>query len=171
MKRDGAKNIVMTVEWMKDGPQGDAITSALEIEPVGKDEDGEDITSCVVVPADAQTDSKRNIPKSARTAFTLLEKAIQDTDEPAPICKHIPRDARTTTIRRWRSYCYEGMIADSDKPDSKQKAFVRASKALQSASVIGIWGDHVWITGHAGQGRTTSNLSGGHQAGQTRTPS
>ena len=155
---------------MKDGPYGDVIASALEVETVGQDEDGEDITSCVVVPTDAQTSSKRDIPKSARTAFKLLEKAIEDTDEPAPTSNHIPRGTRTSSICLWRRYCYAGMVAESDKPDSKQKAFVRAVKKLQEIGAIGIWGDYVWITGQAGQGRTTDNLSGGHQAGQTRTP-
>ena len=169
-KRDAANKIVVTIEWMKDGPDGDVIASELKVETVGKDEDGEDITSCVVVPTDAQTSSKRDIPKSARTAFELLEKAIEDTDEPAPTSNHIPRGTRTSSICLWRRYCYAGMVAESDKPDSKQKAFVRSVKKLQEIGAIGIWGNYVWITGQAGQGRTTNNLSGGHQAGQTRTP-
>src|SRR5262245_38547617 len=49
-KRDSFNNVVVTVEWMKDGPEGVVITSALEVQTVGTDEDGESITSCVVVP-------------------------------------------------------------------------------------------------------------------------
>src|SRR5262249_5829796 len=62
------------------------------------------------------------------------------------------------------------MVAESDKPDSKQKAFVRAVRKLQEIGAIGIWGDYVWITGQAGQDRTTDNLSGGHQAGHGHPP-
>src|SRR5262249_49341630 len=120
--------------------------------------------------ADAQTSGKRDIPKSARTAFMLLEKAIADSDEPRPVSNHIPRGTRTSSICLWRRYCDQGMVAESEKPDSKRKAFVRAVKTLQTIGAIGIWGDQVWITGHAGQGRTSDNLSRGHRAGQTRTP-
>ena len=38
---------------MKDGPEGDTVTSALEVVQVGEDADGDDITSCVIVEAGA----------------------------------------------------------------------------------------------------------------------
>ena len=37
----------MTVEYMKDGAEGDTIVSRLENVEVGIDEDGDPITSCV----------------------------------------------------------------------------------------------------------------------------
>jgi hypothetical protein len=46
------------------------------------------------------------------------------------------------------------MIADSEKPDSKYKAFVRASKRLQQLAIIGVWEDRAWVVGQAGQART-----------------
>ena len=48
-----AKNILVDVEFMKDGESGDTIVSALESVEVGSDEDGDAITSCVVVPSEA----------------------------------------------------------------------------------------------------------------------
>ena len=46
------------------------------------------------------------------------------------------------------------MIADSKKPDSKRKAFVRASRKLQDLGIIGVWNENVWVSGQAGQART-----------------
>jgi hypothetical protein len=53
VKRDGANDILVEVELMKDGAQGDVIASKLEVVTVGTDEDGDTITSCIVVELDA----------------------------------------------------------------------------------------------------------------------
>ena len=50
VKRDAIDNVVATVEYMKDGPDGAEIVSRLESVEVGTDEDGDAITSCVVEP-------------------------------------------------------------------------------------------------------------------------
>jgi AAA domain len=150
VKRDSANNIVVEVEWMKDGREGDTIVSALQVVEVGRDDDGEAITSCVVMPAEHQSGARATIPKAAKVAYELLCRAITDSPVLMPASNHIPPDSRTTTVSLWRRYCYEGMVAESDNPDTRQKAFVRAVKRLQDAAIIGIWGDYVWITGHAG---------------------
>jgi hypothetical protein len=41
VNRDAASNIIMTVEYLKDGPPGDSIVSRLESVKVGIDEDGD----------------------------------------------------------------------------------------------------------------------------------
>jgi hypothetical protein len=52
VSRDTADNILVKVELMKDGAQGDVIGSKLETVTVGTDEDGDPITSCIVVELD-----------------------------------------------------------------------------------------------------------------------
>jgi hypothetical protein len=49
VKRDAGGNLFVTVEFMKDGEEGDTIASRLEPVDVGIDEDGEPISSCVIV--------------------------------------------------------------------------------------------------------------------------
>jgi RecA-family ATPase len=49
VRRDPADNIVVTVEYMKDGPASEEIVCRLEAVEVGEDTDGDLITSCVVV--------------------------------------------------------------------------------------------------------------------------
>ena len=60
VKRDAADNTVVTVERMKDGPEGDTVTSALQTVDVGTDEDGDAITSCVIVPAEPSVNNKQD---------------------------------------------------------------------------------------------------------------
>lgn len=152
VKKESAGQLIATVEMMKDGPHGQQIAGRLEVVEVGRDEDGEPITSCVVAPVEISTIAamQPRATGAAGIALDLLKRALADTGEAAPASNHIPRTSRTTTIGLWRRYFYEGMVGESDKPDSRQKAFARASKRLQELGLIGIWGEHVWMTGHAG---------------------
>jgi len=75
--RDAADNVIVTVEEMKDGPNGDVIASRLEQAQVGADEDGEIITSCVVMPINppkVQASGPR-LTKNQATMFSILHDA------------------------------------------------------------------------------------------------
>src|SRR5262249_28456191 len=155
VKRDAVNNIVVTVEWMKDGPEGAVITSWLEVTELGADEDGDPITSCVVRPAAEAAGAPTGRAKgAAKVALDLLIEAITEAGELAAARNHIPANTRTCQTSVWRSYCYAGTVSESDNPDTKQKAFVRAAKQLQALGLIGVWNDYVWVTGHTGHGRT-----------------
>jgi hypothetical protein len=144
VKRDAANNIIVTVEWMKDGAEGEIIASALEVETVGTDEDGEPITSCVIVSATAQPTGKPLPPKS-QLALNLLREAIDDEGTVGPTNSRVPHGAKTVPISLWKSYFFNGTGTDLDKPDSKRRAFNRALEKLQGAKVIGLWSGVVWI--------------------------
>ncbi len=145
--REGG-NIVVTVEWMKDGPEGDRIVSRLE--PVNLDTvvDGEPINSCVIVPTDdcmEQQTRERKVKGAKKVALDLLRKAIDEAGSVPPASNHIPPNTRTVSVETWRTYAYQGTITESDKPDTRQKAFVRAVKDLQAANLVGVWGEYAWI--------------------------
>lgn len=58
---------------MKDGPEGDTIWSRLEpVEEVGIDEDGEPITSCIVVPNEIRNSQELVGPKLTKNQKTML---------------------------------------------------------------------------------------------------
>jgi hypothetical protein len=79
IKRDAASNVVATVEWMKDGPEGEVIVSKLDPVEVGTDEEGDVITSCVVEPVEgAATHSIKTVkvPKSLRIFRDAFTEAI-----------------------------------------------------------------------------------------------
>ncbi len=153
VSRDAAGNIVMTVEYMKDGAMGDTIVSRLESVEVGTDDDGDPITSCVVVPSETYGRAAVQVRGAAKIALEALYEAIAEHGE-VVTDSHIPQNTRATTVVRWRQCCEAKTIAETDDPDSKRKAFVRASKKLQGLAIIGIWNDRVWVAGQAGQART-----------------
>jgi hypothetical protein len=147
VKRDAAGTVIVAVEYMKDGECGTEITSQLKVIDLGLDDDGEPITSCVIelseLPDHQQCANK--VPPSARAALDLLSNAIATEGETPPASGHIPPNIRAVSTNAWRRYCYAGTISESDNQDAKQKAFVRAAKALQNARVIGTWNDWVWL--------------------------
>jgi AAA domain len=151
VKRDASGNVIVKVEYMKDGPEGAEIVSQLELVPLGTDDDGDPIDSCVVVSvkADTATSNAAKVSGQAKVALDALYEALAECGEVPPASSHIPPRTRTTTLVRWRQYCEAKTIAETDEPDSKRKAFVRASKKLQGLKIIGVWNDRVWVAGHA----------------------
>jgi hypothetical protein len=146
VKRDVDGNISVTVEWMKDGEgEGDTVGSRLETVEVGMDEDGEAITSCVIVPAEVATiDRQGRATGATKVALDLLRRAVCEAGETPPASNHIKPDIRAVRVDLWRNYCYDGSIAGVDTPDARRKAFARASQKLLSIGSIGKWGEWVW---------------------------
>lgn len=79
VERDTAGRVIVELEWMKDGKEGLKLISRLEEVVVGTDEDGEQITSCVILPADNEfadmEDRKNNLTKNQWLMFSILEGA------------------------------------------------------------------------------------------------
>jgi hypothetical protein len=141
------------------------IFSSLDQVEVGIDPDGDEITSLVVVPTEESATPIRGLSGANQRALDCLFATLLDFGAVPPANSHIPNNTRTTTLVRWKELCEAKMIADSEKLDSKRKAFVRTSRKLQDLKIIGIWHDHVWVTGQAGQART-SILPAGLTTGQ-----
>jgi hypothetical protein len=140
--------ITVTVEHMKDSDASAPIASKLERVELGDDDDGDPMSSCIIVPAQP----KRKMPKlpdGAKLAYEQLVEVLAEVGERPPASNHIPQgpDIRVCLIAPWREHFYRSYPG---KPDTKQKAFVRAFIKLQEAHLIGAWSETVWLTGHAG---------------------
>jgi hypothetical protein len=145
VKRDAAGNIVTTVEFMKDGPEGDEIVSSLEQITVGTDDDGDAITSCIIRNTErAAAKDKEKVTGPASIALRILHDTLADAGETPHPNTHIPPNTRTIREEIWRANCYAGMSQDDTTPAARQKAFVRASNRLQEKQLIGKWGELVW---------------------------
>jgi AAA domain len=142
VKRDTAGNVIVTVEWMKDGPEGDQIVSRLERVVVGTDEDGEQITSCVVVPVDgASAATATRWPKALVFYHRAVCEALAtfgknslpfDIDGPA---------VRTVNREHVRSEFKLIYPADGDseakRGDALKQAFKRAEKDALARNLVG----------------------------------
>jgi hypothetical protein len=150
VKRGAADNIVVTVEYMKDGPAGDEIVCRLEAFEVGKDSDGDAITSCFVIPVEGAVTPARQsagpkLTKGARIALAALREAIDECGEIPPASNHIPAGVKAVTVLQWRDYAYRQGISASDEPRARQVAFQRAHEALVAAKQVAVWEPYVWL--------------------------
>ena len=150
VKRDAADNIIATVELMKDGPQGDEFTSRLEVVEVGIDDDGDPITSCVIMPVEGlapiRKDKTAKLTKGAKIALDALHEAVGDCGKVPPASNHIPGGVKCATIDQWREYSLKRGISTSDKESAIRMAFVRATEGLVAARRVAIWDGYAWPT-------------------------
>jgi len=146
VRRDGADNIVTAVELAKDGPQGETILSRLEVVEVGQDDDRETITSCVVVAAEGDAiPGAARVTGQPRLALEALRTLMDAEGQPSPGGPRFDGAHRTIPLVRWRQECLPALLPETDKPDSRRTAFVRAFKKLQNLGLIGFWDDLVWL--------------------------
>jgi hypothetical protein len=111
VKRDAADNIIVAVEFMKDGPVSEEIVGHLEAVEVGLDSDGGSITSCVVVPVQGSAPHAKRaaglkLTKEAKIALSALREAIDECGQVPPSSNHIPAGAKCVTFDQWREYAY-----------------------------------------------------------------
>jgi hypothetical protein len=146
VKRDAMENIVVTVERMKDGPEGDSLASGLEPIEVGTDTDGDPISSCVVLPVEETSSTARAAAAgrklSDRQRLALDALAECDT-EPAPASFGLPADMHVANLNRWREELFSRGVLDTEAK-SPREDFRRVKNSLQARRLIGVWEDRVW---------------------------
>jgi hypothetical protein len=147
VKRDALDNIIVTVERMKDGPEGDTIASRLEAVEVGQDSDGNAITSCIIVPVE-------NVPKAAtvtrklsdrqRLALDALTECTADRGAPPPSHFGLPGTVRAVNVNNWRDELFTRGVLDHEAKNPR-KDFQRIKESLQARKLIGTRDNLAWM--------------------------
>jgi hypothetical protein len=141
-----------TVTKQRDGISGQQIAFRLRAVELGRNEDGDPVTSCVVEPTGElpqKARPKSKLPPSAKIALETLQKAIAEAGRDAPAGDHIPR-VKVVEVDMWRRYHYAGTPSDEKSDEALRKAFQRAREKLQAEGIIGLHTDLVWIVSNAG---------------------
>jgi hypothetical protein len=146
VKRDAANNIVVEVEWMKDGPEGDEIVSRLEPIEVGTDADGAPIDSCVIVPVDGpavRPASNRKLSDRQRLGLDALADCACDLGQAPPATWGLPAGLRAVKLDEWRDELYRRGVIDRDAKNPRED-LRRVRSSLQARNLIGVRDDWVW---------------------------
>jgi AAA domain len=147
VKRDGAANIVATVEHAKDMAEGTMIASRLEVVELGLNQDGDPITSCVVVPVEdsaiVKPSKSKRPPKGTQIALRALKEAIDQCGSVPPASNNIPPNTKVVSIDQWRTYAYARGISDGEER-AKQIAFKKAHEQAIEDQYVGEWQGQVW---------------------------
>ena len=149
-----------TVEKNKDDEDGWGVSFRLEQVTVGTDEDGDEITSCVVV---EMGEPPPKAPKPLRghkaRAMEALELALIDHGKTMRGHRNIPEGAVCVAEEKWRASFY---AKSTGEQETKKKAFQRAVHDLQDMGRVGVYDGEVWIVkikglpGHNGHNGTMS---------------
>jgi hypothetical protein len=143
ISRDAADNVVAIVEHMKDSDGGATIVSRLERVELGKDDDGDPITSCIIVPVEgAVTNKASKLSPKAVSGLRALHGCLAEMGKPAPASNHIPETVQTVTLDEWKDYCEK--LAVINKKGNPREEFKRLHVTLRNAGAIGIWDNNVW---------------------------
>jgi len=151
VSRDAAGLIRVSVEFMKDGPEGDEIVSRLKVVDLGADEDGDAITSCVIEPVDAaeagpaarKHDAAPKLTAAEKIVFAALRAVHADHAKALEGGIYSPPPS-VVPIKLWRERAL--MKLGRDNADSGKKAFQRAKDGLLAKNAINIWDEFVWPT-------------------------
>ena len=161
VKRDAAGNILATVEQAKDGAIGLEIVSRLVVVEVGRDDDGDPITSCVVEPvgepasAAKAAKKRKRLPEGAQIALRALREALDELGEVPPASNHIPPKVKTVTIEQWRERAYRLGVSGFSQARARQLAFQRAHSILVTARQVAVWEPYVWLGKQGGEHANT----------------
>lgn len=144
VKWDGESNFIVKVEHMKDGPEGTTIACRLERVELDLDDEGDPITSCIVVPIEGDTRGRAK-PKLApvpTAALRELNELIVDVGTLVPASDRIPRGVTCVTLDQWREQLMKTQLVNRD--GSYREQFRRIHVTLKNAGAIGIWENFVW---------------------------
>lgn len=162
---DGRQVREAIIEKNKDGEGGRRFDFVLPAVEIGRDEDDEPITSCVVTHPNGEGSAEArprdrgvSITSSQGVLVRAIERAIDENGGPAPNDSGLPR---SLTVVEWRSVvdAYERIAFDDadtadESDDDRQKrderrrqTMQRAGEALLKLGVIGREKPWVWFTG------------------------
>jgi hypothetical protein len=150
VKRDAAGTILVTVEWMKDGPEGDTIASRLEAVEIAMDADGDPVTSCIVEPAEetAGKAGARLTPRQRR-GLDVLHNALADHGKPAPDSRNYPPGAIVIKADLWRDCLFRFGVLDKDAANPRQP-FKRLKDDLSDRGAIRECDGLIWAVRNDG---------------------
>jgi hypothetical protein len=143
--RDDGGIVSATVTKQRDHRSGDCFKWKLETVEIGADDDGDAITSCVLLPVDSDAEpaqKQKKLTGAARLGLEKLNDCIVASGVAAPPSNHIPQGVRGVTCNQWRAYLEKGGVINPDGNPREQ--FRRIRVTLLDAGFIGVWDDFVW---------------------------
>ena len=156
---DGRQIREATVTKQKDGEDGASIRFVLRKEVIGQDSDGEEVSSCVIVPpgsfdqVDTTLDPSIKLSSQCETLLRAIHKAIDDHGEPPPANIKVARSVRVVEWSRVREVFEVMTFEGDDEPDQQKRAakirqaMKRHGETLMSRQIIGRSSPYIWLTG------------------------
>jgi hypothetical protein len=164
---NGTGTITTTVEHMKDDEAGATVTSQLERVELGQDDDGEEMSSCVIVPCDGVAAAHKKTASKMSKGVKLLRGIVMKllVDQGAELC---PLEeglvVQALKVEQVKREFFQAHYADGDTEKAKQNAKRMAfRRALDTAIENGLVAvrevdgvDYIWLTRPENEERSAS---------------
>lgn len=155
---EGGSTKRITTVKQKDGEEGERVSFDLRSIEIGKDNEGEAVTSCVVeivqrgaVPVDPKARKISKLKGKQALAWKLAQELIGHEGLPIPAAIPEAEINRVTTCRvaligQLRDKLQKGFRTSPDeKEDNIGRATRRAIQDLKDSDLLRTWGDWVWL--------------------------
>lgn len=151
VKKMKSGNFEVAVEKMKDGSEGERIFNRLKSVDIGRDSDGQPMTSCVVEPADEETGATGG-GRSERDeqALGVLREMLDSQGKDAPESLGLAPGTTVIKTRDWRKRLDAEVLHVKNKSD----AFKRLVEKLKDREEIEEKGEYVWTPASSSSRRT-----------------
>jgi hypothetical protein len=141
LTRSGAV-IMAEAKKQRDMPSGTVFAYSLDSVFIGNDEDGDAVTSAVVVPAEPVKKIVRLKGQAliAMQAFgdAMADRGFKKTGEA------FPSNRQCVSLDDWREYCDRHALTDGADASAKRQAFGRAWKSLQEKEIVRVLDGFAW---------------------------
>ncbi len=142
LTRDEIGVITAEVTKQRDGPTGYKFAYSLRQIELGRDQDSDPVTTCLVEPINYDADRVK-VSGPARVVLNTLEALLDERGE----CLRDPRYPGTPCIahREWMEACIAGgQLSSSDKRETHRRVFNREVETLRKCKLVSIRDDLVW---------------------------
>jgi len=142
------KDQTITVLKQRDGQDGLIKGFELAVKAIGKDEDGDDVTTCVAVPNEVEnqkTKDEKPSPKQ-KDALDILHNLI--LGEGKKIQCPVGSGALVTVVHleKWKDECRNHGVTDYEDSNKARSGFHKIKQALKKKGKIMFYEKYVWST-------------------------
>lgn len=109
---------------------------------LGRDQDGDAVTTCIVEPCEPPKKSQK-ISEQAKIALQALGDALANHGK-IKMGELFPASRQCVSLETWREYCDRHELSDGITPDAKRVAFNRQKKALHEKGIVRVVDGYVW---------------------------
>lgn len=134
LSRDDDSGVVSALlDKQRDGATGTEFHYSLRAVVLGKDQDGDPVTTCIVQADEPPEAERAELKGPARMARDMLDNLLSESG-----------DRGAVLVEEWRKKCLDlDGLSKSPEREARRKAFGRAMKVLMSRGDIQVAGDFV----------------------------
>ena len=143
LTRDEAGQITAELTKQRDGPTGHRFDYRLRQVELGRDQDGDPVTTCLVEPANSAEAGRAAMTDAARKALSVLDRILSAQGKTVGGPNH--PSGPCVPLEDWRAACLnDEAMSGSDNRDTRSRAFLRCRDQLTAIRAVLVRDDLVW---------------------------